>query len=633
MRLIVLLKCLLFIIPLFSQQFEYVSVFDCTEYGSQGRGLVVLSDGTVILGGQFQGEMDINPGPEVKIVKHKTGNSDHFTATFNKDGKFLSGNGSGIAEFDNLEYMTADKFDNVFKVVESANAGTITITKSAKINTKSWVRIFTMPAYKTDKTSVYKIITDNDENSYILGSTSQNIVIGSKDTLKASGDQNCFIIKINNKNEIQYKLIINKGSDGLSDISIQDIICDSENNIFLGGQFDGNPKFYTTDRDTTIISSGKIDAFYGKLNKDGKLMWLKSILDNPAYSSQIPAVGVDENDNYYFATNPNTLTPNSIYKIDKQSKIIWQINIGTRGHNHKLKVLPNGDFYFMSKYYVSTDMDADPKGYYPASTIYAQYYGHYIVKYNSSGKVIWGKRLYAASSAEAELLAIDKDENIYYGGTLNEWMELDGKNGIIRIAALDNHLTSAFYYKLSKEVCSPTDTIDYFLNDVYVEDGKNVLDTLPYFVPFKSSSITKSGSEFSSNPLSGKFYIRVKNKGCTTTKNAKIQAYFAIPPYSDFSWPSGWETKIIQGINTQVQVAGLIDEVEIPLLRKNDVWYGFFTLTPVPKPVELSANNLTINILGRIVSELDPIYKETPNLIYNVSYNNNLAWNIFNISK
>ncbi len=620
-----------------AQDLSYVYNFLCDNSGSQGNYITSLTNGDILFAGHYHGSMDIDPGDGVKIVKSATGtNGDIFIVRLDSTGALKSYEVSNNPARDYIRYLGSDPWDNIYTVCKFPASGTIEIKKSA-----TYTKVIRTPNYKEDDVNIVKIAFDNYQNAYVLGNTVRDFVVDGTDSVFVNGTKNNFLLKYDPNGTLIYSLLLDSGNTSSSSIDIYDIEIGKNNDIYFGGRILGSPTFHASSGDTSLINTSKTDQLYGKLDADGNLLWLKSFGGNPAYSYRIVNIGLDSSDHVIIASDQDATIGKFVYKCDADGNRIWTIKIGSRGFAHRLHVLPDGAFYFMSRYYQSCDMDPNLQAYYPATIQFAQYYGHFVAKYNSDGEVIWGKRLYAASAGGGVgPFAVDKNENIHFGGTLNYWLNYDTPSGIQRIEAADAHLSSAFLFKWTPEICAANEKVDYYIPNSAVDDGNEIppiVDHVPWDNPsmYRSSSLPNFQAKWNNSPTGdGRNYavVKIQNRGCADSISANTEIRFALQT-SDLTWPAGWENNYIQVGSEMVKQAGLVSNIKIPKLLRNDVWYARPIFNELPDPRLFGDPNMTMNVLARIKSDLDPMSQmETNNIIFNVMQNNNIAWKIFNVT-
>lgn len=618
--------CIALSIDLLGQKLDFIYVFGCTEYGSSASTVNAFSNGNILLSGSFQGTMDVDPTTTVKSVTSYPGARTLFNVTIGQDGSIISAGPVNTTKSQAILYNDLDKYGNFYNCTLTSENGTAGFRKNAGAN--SWTYTFTSEKYNTFM-SFTKVLADSKNNTYILTKISQTVISSAKDTFKLSGDKNIYLIKFDSKGKVIQKLDLTPGSGGSDDVTIYDAEINNRDEIICVGGFVGQSRLRFTNVDTLLKTTGTQTGVMFSINSDFELLNMKTLISNQAIKHQYVAVELDSLQNIYYATAANANVPNLIEKISPDWQLIWSKQLGSRPHTHKMSVMPNGSFYFMSKYYVSTDMDPNPNGIYTSRTDYAQQYGHYLAKYDKDGNVIWGKRIYAYAEAVCEIMEVDKYENVYIAGTILPEMELDNPaGGKIKIKALDDHLQSAYIIKFKKEQCSDSEVQDYFIPKFYNDLGDHALAS--DFKPWECSGLYTTGN---ATDFQNEIYCQVKSKMCSTdTTEAKLELYYAFPYFSDLSWPDAYTKKTVTVEGKEYVLSNLAASIPIPRLMSNDIWTAYSKVSDYPKPMNFNQNSFTINFIGRIVSTADKDVVAPSNVVlHNVVNNNNWAWKIFNV--
>lgn len=609
------------------QELDFVHTFPCTNQGSQVNFVKTLTDGTIVIGGQFQGTMDFDPGPNTININSR-GQSDHFILYCDSTGNYKDHYVSNFNEFDNMRLLEVDKRNHVYKMVFYNLTGVHVL--SAAVGSQVPV------TFNSPSATFSKMEFDPDNNIVLTGSTNHPMIINNKDTIGVSGKPVAFLLKFNSLGKLLFKHTFNAESETGTDFRISNFICNSEGKLFFSGNFTGKPTITFSNKDTLLVSAGKKDGYFGAIDENANLLWIHTFPQSSSLDEDVPGLGIDSLNHVYCITSPAGFIDHRLIKSDSLGNILWTKGFKMRADKHVLHVLPGGDFYLRGHYYESLDMDPEPAGEYLASAIYPQYYGHFVASYDKNANIEWGKRLYAASALELiDAFHIDKNNDIYVGGTLADWLILDTKEGQKKLTSLAGHLQAGYLYRLRNEICSEDEKPDYYIPKTYADKGEEGVE-LKNLIPFECRGLYKEYAypEFehvSSVALKNTFYVTVKNRGCADSSNATLKVYSAL---SDFglNWPDDWTFRTIQTNNSMQTISELLKEIRIPRMARNHEWRGAILYKPLPNPPAFGVQNLTVNILARIESEEDTMFKpETNNLLDNVRYNNNIGWHYFNI--
>ena len=178
---------------------------------------------------------------------------------------------------------------------------------------------------------------------------------------------------------------------------------DSDGNAFICGETGGN-------------LGGRIgsdDAFLRKYNSSGNILWTKQI-----GSSQMDycfSVAMDRSGNAYIsgATYGNIFGTNAgsydayLAKYNSSGSLLWSKQIGTSSFDvsYSVAVDWNGNAY------MSGSTDGSLGGPNAGST------DSFLVKYNSSGALLWSKQIGTSGFDSSRSVSVDREGNAYLSGT------------------------------------------------------------------------------------------------------------------------------------------------------------------------------------------------------------------------
>ncbi len=215
-----------------------------------------------------------------------------------------------------------------------------------------------------------------------------------------------------------WQWVKNAGSGELTAIT-----SDNQNNIYTTGSFYGKGVF-GTDTLVSDTNGTSFDAFVAKYNNSGNLVWVKK---SRGISNEYPrAICLDKNGNVFVAgyiEGQNSIFGNDtlkgagehdvfIAKYDTAGVLLWAKRAGGTGRDEILSGIvadSSGSVYINGRF---TDT-----AYFDAFSLASQgIYGNFIVKYSSSGNVIWAKKVGGKKQDSGFDIAIDKYNNIYTTG-------------------------------------------------------------------------------------------------------------------------------------------------------------------------------------------------------------------------
>ena len=290
------------------------------------------------------------------------------------------------------------------------------------------------------------ICTDILGNSYFSGMYTDTLNIANRIFVTDSNIYGSFILSYNKTGNLRWSLncsIISNGKkhDYPSYIIVNSISADTFGNAYV------SISTSLSGGDTAKINGQKLPAylwsFIIKCDSSGKTQWLKK----PEFESG--KIFIDKNNNFYQCGDQNsstiydsasiggkkTRTPfnnnHFISGSDSSGKINWVQNmISTKnsvqvfndysgtdnfGHFYQLLTYPafdssysNDSFYVNKKLYLT-----------PIKFGYTKTYNSIILKYNSTGDLIWSKEINILNGTPETQMSIDKDGNIYYAAIIN----------------------------------------------------------------------------------------------------------------------------------------------------------------------------------------------------------------------
>lgn len=305
----------------------------------------------------------------------REGDFDYCTIKYDKEGKQLwvkKYNGEG----DSIDFacsITTDNYGNIYVTGSSFGANTgydyLTI-KYDKEGNQLWVRRYQGEGDNEDV--AFGIASDRDGNIYVTGYSGNYQNSFDFCTIKYDGNGNLIWVR-------RYKGPI------YLDYSKCVIAIDNNNNIYVGGESEG-------------------DACIIKYDKDGNLLWVRKY-----EKGKVNGMVVDKEGNIYITGesyegrfSPDYLT----IKYDKDGNLLWARRYnGTRNlWDYALAIVLDNE----GNIYVTGGSVGD-KGYYE---------DYLTIKYDKDGKVLWVRRYNSPENSDDEPCGIVVDEkgNVYLTG-------------------------------------------------------------------------------------------------------------------------------------------------------------------------------------------------------------------------
>jgi len=270
------------------------------------------------------------------------------------------------------------------------------------------------------------IASDHSGNLISTGNFFQSIDLDPSEgdyILNSSNGISMFVQKLNSQGEIIWGVVFE------SDTSIESkaVACDSDNNIYILGQFWGNVDFNPGSGTTMIESNGKNDIFLLKLNSLGQYQWVRSygsyLHDNPG------DLVISENDEIAFVCafqltadlNPGTEVEEYtsqgdrdlfVQQLNTSGELIWNdvIHSDENLKAFNIEIGSNGDVYLTGDFNGSTDFD-------PSSNEFEispqENSSNFLLSLNNSGVFQWVNIYESTTLISAIDISVNSTDDLY----------------------------------------------------------------------------------------------------------------------------------------------------------------------------------------------------------------------------
>lgn len=259
---------------------------------------------------------------------------------------------------------------------------------------------------------------------------------------------------------------------------------DSSGNAYITGRFNGTPDFDPGPGTAVLTNHSSGDTFVAKYSSTGGYVWAKSLAGGFSSITGGTGIGVDSSGNVYVAG------------------------------------------------YFTGTIDLDP-GAGTATMTSAGDTDIFVVKLDSSGNYVWGKRIGGASSDVATALAVEGSGNVYVGGSFDGTVDFDPNAGVSNLTGVN----AGFVVKLNSSG-------NYVAGAAFASNGNAVTNSL---------AVDGSGNVYST----GFFYFASDfdpGAGVTTLTSAGNQDVFVLKLNSSLGL--GWARSVgAVGIETANGVA------------------------------------------------------------------------------
>lgn len=263
------------------------------------------------------------------------------------------------------------------------------------------------------------ISSDINGNVYLTGSFGSTSLTIDTTTLANSGGQDIIVVKYNSLGNVLWV----RSSGGSSWDVGNSISTDANGNIFITGYFGTSITFETT----TLTSVGNNDIFVAKYDSSGNAVWAKSAggtsLDNGS------CINADINGNVfvsgYFASS--FITFGTTILTNSGSRDTYIVKYDSSGNIIWAKSAGGTGLDGSSS--ISSDINgnvyvtgifASPSISFETTTLTnasIDTLDIFIVKYDASGNVIWAKSIGGNKDEESGGISVDTNENVYLVGS------------------------------------------------------------------------------------------------------------------------------------------------------------------------------------------------------------------------
>eukprot|EP00053_Salpingoeca_punica_P020724 m.212262 g.212262 ORF g.212262 m.212262 type:complete len:485 (-) comp19943_c0_seq1:337-1791(-) len=343
-----------------------------------------------------------------------TGNQDAFVAKYSSSGALVwvrllggtstdQGNGVATDAAGNV-FVTGDTFSATLNG-SNANAGDqdAFLAKYSNNGTLLWVRL--LGGNGSDGGG--SVATDSAGNAFLTGYTFSATLNGSTN----AGGQDAFVAKFSNNGTLMWvRLLGGSGNDVGSSVAT-----DSAGNINVAG-------FTNSATLNGSTSAGSTDAFIAKYDNNGSRLWVRLLGSNT--SDVVFSVATDSTGNVFvaghtFSASINGSNTNAggadafVGKYDNSGSLLWIKLLGGAGTEQGNDVATDvAGNVLVTGYTTSATLNG--------STITTIGAGDvFLAEFNSSGSLQWIRILGEAGADEGRSVAIDSAGSVFVAGLTN----------------------------------------------------------------------------------------------------------------------------------------------------------------------------------------------------------------------
>ena len=291
------------------------------------------------------------------------------------------------------------------------------IKTNAQVPNWSWAKA----SSGNNKEETNGMSVDANGNVYVTGWFVSTIVLGSY-ALTSNGDSDIFIAKYDGNGNV---LWLKSAGGNLHDVAYH-IVTDHSGNLYITGIFESSSIIFGIDT-LSNFNSGHPNIFLTKYDTNGNVLWAKSAGGNNSDYSF--SVTTDPNDNVYitgYFSSPSIIFGSYILannggrdiflvKYDTLGNVLWAKSSSGNSYDESFSVATdvNGNVFITGFF----DSDLIHFGQYTLVNTIQFIPDIFVVKYDSTGNVLWAKKAGGSSNDLAYSIATDISGNAYITGS------------------------------------------------------------------------------------------------------------------------------------------------------------------------------------------------------------------------
>ncbi len=264
------------------------------------------------------------------------------------------------------------------------------------------------------------IAIDGSGNSYVTGYFSSSTITFDTITLTSGGTVNMFIVKY----DVSGNVVWAKSVSASGTVSSNGIAVDGSSNSYVTGWF-ASPSITFGTTTLTNASVGHADIFIVKYDASGNVVWAKRA--GGSDDDEGESIAVDGSGNSYVIgffgsasltfgittlINAGASYDMFIVKYDVGGNVLWAKRAGGAGNEYGSGIAVDGSGNsFVTGYFNSSSFTFDTTTLTTAGTL-----DIFIVKYDSSGNVVWAKSAGGGFQDVGTSIAVDGSGNSYATG-------------------------------------------------------------------------------------------------------------------------------------------------------------------------------------------------------------------------
>lgn len=269
---------------------------------------------------------------------------------------------------------------------------------------------------------IHEMITDNDNNIYIVGGFYNSIYID-EDWYTTPNYLDAYVIKLNPGGELEW--FRNFGGP-IWDMSIDIKFDNAGEHFYVTGFFEA----YINFDDIELVSNGTLDMYIAKFDLDGNVIWAKNGGGN--WHDYGYCISIDDNDNVYisgkyesvsFDFDGNIITNSGgtdifILKINSNGEYVWLEKAGGASYDEPVDMLIKSESLILTGNF---SLNAN----FGNHQVSGYHDDLFVARYDLDGGIYWVSAAHSEGGISPQALAHDIEGNYYICGHITDNAHFD----------------------------------------------------------------------------------------------------------------------------------------------------------------------------------------------------------------
>ncbi|MEP6465035.1 MAG: hypothetical protein ABJB05_01965 [Parafilimonas sp.] len=347
---------------------------------------------------------------------------------------------------------------------------------------------------------VSDVVTDNDSNIIVTGSFFGNVDFAPDSSVvkrTSDADNDNFLAKYTSTGKVIFVTTVH--SDGYA---FSCLATDSNNNIYIGGQFNKSVVFTSTD---SLVCASGYDGLLAKYNSKGIYVFSRQQVTHKMFPSFM-TLALGNNNQIYISSNFDSIAYFGSKKISTQDYNYYIATYNTSTGNNtsanafatykkfnvesavvKMAHDDQNNTYVAGTFQGIVDFDPSIKQYFLTSSqdastsiFLADYTDDiFFAKYDATGKLVFAKDIGGTAGQAPISIAVDNNHNIYLTGAFEGNIDVDpGKDIVLFKRKYNTSTYKAFfigkYDSLGNYIFAEPFYINGYLNAMTINNNNDV---------------------------------------------------------------------------------------------------------------------------------------------------------------